>query len=462
MKFLKENLIFKRAIIQTICFIMLLSSLIIINKRKDYSASAEEISFAEKVLANLKSGQQITEQQRNESEQVVHFINSEMDSLANQYELYSGQKFYGKSIEGWAVAYVIGQNNLATYIDFNEDNGYMVVSSDLQLYSFEPYGDLQYLKNKEYIYFSEYSGFVYYDTTEKSLVPYESETVENEEVYNSIYAGQYREGDGYIYNISDYVADRYPDYQYVNSYSISNYEHISQYDTSIYTKSGATEGNCVMNAIYSVLNSWKMQGLCPNFPSSSSVVKYDPATMEPNHAQIIGEGWKENAWTISSKFAKRVNGDKAIDNVPQLYVSIRQNVYKYNFDYDLNNGMSHNHGVAAMYYTANDYSTSLKVTNYGDQFNLMEYAFSRNEAAQYLSIQNSSSYHNHSVACYGYRKYKYETGWWIFKSTNYAYFLLIDDGHSYAYYNSGDSIYYDPNGTSNSKEQIYIYDNINL
>lgn len=461
---MKENLMFKKVCIQILCLIILLSGLIFANKKEDYSVNAEEISFSEKVLANLKDGQQITEQQRDECEQVVKFINSEIDTLTNQYELYSGQKFYGKSIEGWAVTYVIGQDNLATYIDFNEDNGYMVISSDLQLYLFEPYGDLQYLKDKEYVYFNEYSGFVYYDSAERSLVPYETETEKNEEDnYPQLYAGQYKAGDGYINNIGAYVADRYPDYEYVSSYSISNYEHICQLDTSIYLSSTA-EGNCAMNALYSVLNSWKMQGLCPNFPSSSSVVRYDPAAMEPNHMQTLLAGWRINDHTnLYSNSAKRINGTAAIDNMPELYISIRQNVYKYHFDYDPTvGGLAIGHAIAALYYTAYDYSTSLVVTNYGDQFNLMEFAFSRNQAAQYLYIQNSSSYIHHCVACYGYRKYKYETGWWIFKSTHYAYFLLIDDGHSYEQYNRGESIYYDPNGVSNSKEQIYIYDNINL
>lgn len=39
----------------------------------------------------------------------------------------------------------------------------------------------------------------------------------------------------------------------------------------------------------------------------------------------------------------------------------------------------------------------------------------------------------------GYRKYSCETGWWIFKSRKYAYFLQVADGWS-----ASQSVYFDP------------------
>lgn len=397
--------------------------------------------------------------------------------MKEQYELEFDSTFSATGIEDWFPVYVLGEEDFAAYIDFNGNNGYMVVSPDFELFALEAEGDLDYLKGKDFAYYSKTGGFVFFDEAGNALVPYEEEEVEEteEEVSAAPYDGQVsgEDGeDGFIYDLDAYVKDRYPNYTDpmdddtntdITYYSIPNYEHISQTDTSIYVpRTGGSEGNCVINALYSVFNSWKNQGLAPTFPSSSEVVKYDAATMEPNHTYTLSQGWIVNPNILESDFAKRINGDRAIDNVPELYVTIRQNMYDGRADYEPSvGGIAFQELNAIMNATMTDYSVPAMITNFGDNFDIMKLFFNSHGAAQLLWLTDSSSYGKHAVACLGFKEYTYTSGWWIFQRTNSAYFLEIDDGHSDDEYNDGDPIYYDPNGVSGSGERLLIWDTMN-
>ena len=78
-----------------------------------------------------------------------------------------------------------------------------------------------------------------------------------------------------------------------------------------------------------------------------------------------------------------------------------------------------------------------------------------------LIAKNSSRYGTHSMACLGYRKYSYTSGWWIFSSTKTAYLFNVDDGQSFQRYNAGESVWYDPEAYSSSLETFYVYDHLN-
>lgn len=68
--------------------------------------------------------------------------------------------------------YVVSTDQKGVYIDFNDDNGYMVIVDNYSVLAFETSGDLKYLKNLEYTYYSIYDGFLYTDEVGK-YIPHE-------------------------------------------------------------------------------------------------------------------------------------------------------------------------------------------------------------------------------------------------------------------------------------------------
>lgn len=370
--------------------------------------------------------------------------------------------FNGAYIEDSLMVYVIGDNKFASYLDFDGDNGYMVVSDDYELYEFNTTGDLKYLKDIDFAYYSPSVGFKYLDEQTYDLVCYEDKNESGKMIKSAkVYAGQKEEGDGYIYDINAYVKDRYPNYTYDSGYSVEGHQYVYQGDTSIYLKNGYTEGNCTLNAAYSLLNDWRRSFY--NLPSSKDTIIYKPDTMEPNHNAILSNGWIVNNGTVSSKWADGYLTEKRINKVPKLYYEIRQLVYERNYDYDVGDGfivgLNHQNIKYLLTFALNKYSYTPYIRNAGNDFTTMEFFFNFNHKAQFLSVSNSSSYKNHSMVCLGFKKYTYKSGWWIFSSTKSAYFLNVDDGHSISEYNSGKTIWYDPNGSGSSGETLYFHDN---
>ena len=433
------------------------------------------------VYLSWDSIEENAENYRNVSNTTVQFIDSHISEMAQIYNSENEDKFVGEWIEKTLIVYILSQGTYATYLDFNEANGYMVVDEDYNLYEFKTDGDLTYLKDLNFAFYSEEKGFKYYNSDTDELLPFVLSDNSNlndlqigyENVGEStIYKGQDQAGDGKIYDIDAYVKDRYPDYTYSNTYSISNYHNCSQWDASIYLKyfekNGekyiSNEGCCTMNATYSVLNSWRQRSLCPLLPPPAITIQYNPVEREPNHSAFLEAGWTVNDKDLQSTSAIKNRGSKAIDNVPQLYADVRQVVYERNYDYQLDSldlGVFNNKIAYIMSFTLAKYSYFPKISNFGDDFSVMEFFFTQNGMAQMLIVNNSSSYNGHAMACYGYKKYTYKSGWWIFSSTKSAYFLKVDDGNSTDKYNKGKSIWYDPNASGSSKETLYVYDSAN-
>lgn len=162
-----------------------------------------------------------------------------------------------------------------------------------------------------------------------------------------------------------------------------------------------------MNATYSVLNSWRQRSLCPLLPPPAITIQYNPVEREPNHSAFLEAGWTVNDKDLQSTSAIKNRGSKAIDNVPQLYADVRQVVYERNYDYQLDSldlGVFNNKIAYIMSFTLAKYSYFPKISNFGDDFSVMEFFFTQNGIAQMLIVNNSSSYNGHAMACYGYKK----------------------------------------------------------
>lgn len=334
------------------------------------------------------------------------------------------------SVENEAAIYLTFKNEYAYYLDFNDDNGYLIVDDDYSIQEFAVSGDLDYLKEVDYAFYNPLDKFLYYDFDNNIYKPYEEVGYnENALIAGNMYSGadnahdgQHSDGgEGKIYDLDAYVAQNYSKYSRQAIQIIPNYQWIYQWNTSLYKQnrsdgSSWSEGNCVINATYSMMKDWKDQGYYTNLPSNT--VDYRSGITSNAQYNKYGNGSYDGWTTNSSHYLQRM---------PQLYLELREQAVihgylpdegmlsskipemvrtvgqKYGYNFTIKSSTAHNSIVASM----------------------------NAHRAGVLSVQNSESYGNHAMGLYGFVVYHYKSGWWIFSKDNYAYFYLIDDGHSY-------------------------------
>ncbi len=130
--------------------------------------------------------------------ELIDFIANNLDDLSEEYYKYSGEVFNANSIEYDSIGYIMTKNEYVSYIDFDGNNGYMVISPEYKLYEFEVEGDLDYLRNNEIIYYSEYKGLS--DHNIDNSIDDELKTIGS------------NEGDGKIFDADSYISQRYPEF----------------------------------------------------------------------------------------------------------------------------------------------------------------------------------------------------------------------------------------------------------
>lgn len=398
------------------------------------------------------------EEVETEYSQVVQFISNNLSEFKREYnQTHLAEPLLATSVEKHCLVYILDSNEFGVYLDFNDDRGYLVTSLSYDLYDINTEEDLEYLKDKDFTYYSTFDGFLYHDGASYQKYVNHSERM-SEIVYS--YNGQSEPGESKIYSISDYVSDRYPSYTleeerdnivYGNYYSSTRMMNTSYYlkyiskDGGYHFDSYQTEANCALNAAFNVMNSWQKKGIYPNLPIKSVTrdirnwIKQDP------DYQYYGEGED----IVGHDFYWAVNYDYVLSKIPELYFQARLFAVE-NEKYDPTQGLTTTKTTNVMKSTLEyyNYTASLKTsTNFSDVITAIQ-----EDKAVFMGIANSISYGgNHAVALLGYRKYSYKTGVWIFEKTHIAYFFLIDDGQV------GGVIYFDPNCNSSlSYEFIYI------
>ncbi|MDE6656906.1 MAG: hypothetical protein K2J85_07935, partial [Anaeroplasmataceae bacterium] len=123
---------------------------------------------------------------KNKCSQIIEFIGKHLATFKEEYNKLNEEALEAKTIEGYSLVYIIDAKSYGVYIDFNEDNGYLVTSFTFDLYAIETSGDIDYLKDVDFTYYSVVDGFLYHDGT--SYQKYTKETREAERVYG--YNGQ--------------------------------------------------------------------------------------------------------------------------------------------------------------------------------------------------------------------------------------------------------------------------------
>lgn len=367
--------------------------------------------------------------------QILNYLTKNIDEFQYQYNLTLNQQEEQLDIngfEGYSLIYILDNDSYGIYIDFNDNQGYILLSFDFIIYELCTSGDLDYLKNVSFAYYYSADGFLY--KTEQSYERYNRQSSLSTQLYSSSSNGV---ADGMITNIDSYVASNYSNYTYVQTVDkVQNYYPTPQFKTSYYVNvvSGKVypEGNCALNAMYNVLNSWQKNGVVPNIPSDRETVDWLSTIEQDKLYTEFGMGQPGNGdyWTV--------NRDYAYNPMPALYDRIRTYAivnYKYNPN---NTGLSMDQCTETINYVPHHFY-------YTDFEPLTSSAFydvtSRlsDGKAIFLYCNNSQTYGNHAMCVIGYREYSYKTGWWVFQQTKSAYFYLVDDGHS------NSAVYFDPN-----------------
>lgn len=374
--------------------------------------------------------------------------------MTNQFDVFISQ--YNASHEEKMMATEIlryrKMNNQDSKYYFDFDCGYSVISSDFEVLSIEnvdPQFENEIFNHDEIFYqggafyYSDGKGtfeFVIEDNTNIGS----SDTEHDELSLASVtaYDGQLEDGDGKIYDIAAYVADRYPDYQYNKSRIITNYRYIYQYDTSFYLHSGSSEGNCVINSTYSMLLNTGMNGYCSKFYSNDYYMdcRYTNPIANDVHYSITNNGWNINERV---RIGSDRNGYNALENIPHLYYQLRERAIA-SYGYDENSGMKGTYIPNMIADIDGYYGYTTSYSNTSDRNTVLDLI--DDGIPSVVLTSNSETYGNHAMAVKGYYVISKDESFWLFNIVKYIYFYCVDDGHTYKLTKSackGKNIFYD-------------------
>ena len=98
--------------------------------------------------------------------EVVQFLTKNLDQFVREYnKMYEdmGEELNIEYLENYIPTFILDEQVDGVYVDFNDDNGYMVMSLDYEIFEIVTNGDLEYLKDEQYLFFSSLDGFVYFN-----------------------------------------------------------------------------------------------------------------------------------------------------------------------------------------------------------------------------------------------------------------------------------------------------------
>lgn len=257
--------------------------------------------------------------------------------------------------------------------------------------------------------------------------------------------GQIEKGDGLIYDIENYVSDKYPEYAFKKRGDLTNTRYVYQFDTSYYLErlednGYASEGNCVINSTYSMLINTALNGYNENFLYKEKYLDvYENISNDPL-IYLTGSCWLINPY---NRIGKDRNGYKAIENMPLLYTQLRERAIK-SYHYR-NNGMSAM-AIRNMIFEIQDYySYQLAFTQTSNLYTFMR-LIDKN-IPSVIVASNSSTYGSHAMTAFGYYIISKNNSWEKFSYYDDKIFISVNDGWGKikSLYGEGKKIYYDMN-----------------
>jgi hypothetical protein len=380
---------------------------------------------------------------------------------------------------------IMNSEEKAYYIDLYEDDGF-IVANNSNIYQYVKDVDLNELRHLNEFYYSLTDGFIVYNEEKQHYEKiyddkYEDVICTSNEVLNSPvkHDGQIKDGDGEIYDLDAYVSNRYPNYKLVEKEYLKGYKISNQFDTSTYIakyydeneicRTISSEGNCVINATYSMLSNlptvknnnnyaWEyntnyLNGL-KGIDCSSSIT-YDKFYSEYGNKKYYNTEYNADLkkdlkgyWEIN--YNRNTNGKQTIKDMAQLYMQLR--TVALDEGYMPKDGMSFSSTKNMIEKTDDLYGYNLdyELTSSTESvINNIKLGY-----PSLISTNGSETYGNHAMAVYGYAIYSYEVSVWWWTETRYAYFWAVDSGHittSYSqFYDEKGNIvnWFDPNSSS--------------
>lgn len=357
------------------------------------------------------------------------------------YELDTGNEMPASSVEYCCDVYDASNDAFLNYFDFDGSNGYILVSDSFEIASFSLVGD--YPEIREFgslVCFQEGEGF--FSLKEDSLVFFSGEGDESGGCYdhhsggNPIINGG-TDSSGSILNLEAYVSSAHSDY--VDTYDqfvMTGYHRKRMGDTTFYSLHGETEGNCVLNATYSMIenmasNFWLPRLMDANLGYEDLLFENELANSDPlyveygTHTKSCPKANCSATWGTSQWRRSDDNSIYSLSKMPNLYRRVRTKALTLGYTVD---GFQYSrvvdlfsHALGTEGYAA---ESEVKYDFLGCE-NLVHDGF-----PVFIGTTGSSRYHDHGMSIYGYHRYTVTTGWWVFTQTENRYMFLVDDGYT--------------------------------
>ncbi len=390
----------------------------------------------------------------------------------------NGGKWLASAVEFGKEIFIIQANDFGCYLDLDGDNGYLVVNCD-GVVSFAVSGDLPSLKNCSILGFSSESGFEEYDensgfyepisginvpliypSSSSSLRAYSGSSL----FASSAYAGQLNSGDGWIYDLDDYVSAKYG-----SNYVITQRQYLtgctwsSMWDTSVFYvdeyKNGNhvgtyTEGNCVINSMFSMLSNLSTgrttNGTYRFYNKNLSYVKgsaydYSQNIFQHDDKLVIAHGSTdfiysetkvevENGTTVTNTYSYfyhpntydkyNYNYGEVIKNQSLLYLRLRDGAIDKGYD---NRGMITSDAVTIMQDVCEYYGYS---SEFVDDNNTNNDAIINIQYGipSIIGVSNNSVYSGHAMCLLGYAQCRHYIKLFGLSIPIYQYFWDVDSG----------------------------------
>lgn len=391
---------------------------------------------------------------------VANYISSNVSQIVSEYNSTSelDTLWNATSVE-FENDIVINENGNETngiFIDFDADNGYMVVGENYIIYDITTSGENPYLElecDKYYYYTSV--GYCY--SKEKEIFSINSENNTTIDFFNENveeqrhYDGQDTNvtGCGNIENTDAYVMDKYGSGYTIYRSNSLNMTGYLQSNLSCYTEHSVknnilydiSEGNCWMVSAYNVLQ-YMQENYWGRMPSNTGDISYDPKVLEPN----LYYRYFDSNGNNKTKLLTYNNGNSSIHKyelnskryISELYSEIRQFA---NAEYKTTDGKSifaTNNIIRTMASRYNYRAITKTYVNWGANADYVTTKIDEN--LPFLWSTSNDTYGSHTMAVCGYKYYVRTKKFLFMKHKTYKLFYELRDGH-----NAG-TRYYDISG----------------
>lgn len=238
---------------------------------------------------------------------------------------------------------------------------------------------------------------------------------------------------GFIYDVDLYVSSAHPAYVFLgDGFTISNYSKKYMSDTSVYVSSLGSEGNCILNATYSMFDNMARHGwngrCSDNYNGSINYSRFIQS--DPLYEDMINGSFPTETgqvWKVNDNYLTLYGSIRAIDSMSCLYLNIRSKAIELGYVVD----------GFPFYYTGELFRRSAALSGYdvgvssSSAFSAWAESNIRNGVPVVVTAAVSKVYKDHAMCVYGYKKYvEYVIDSDGNPSEEVHYMYLVDDGYT--------------------------------